>query len=59
MSPRPGPRRPLVNVRLSETGVEHLRQRAAEETDGNMSELIRRMLKYASANMPKDWDKES
>jgi hypothetical protein len=54
--PRPGPKRPLINVRLSEAGVALLRQRAEIETDGNVSELMRRMLKYASIHMPKGWD---
>src|SRR5438105_1665570 len=54
--PRPGPRRPLVNVRLSEAGVVLLRQRAEQETDGNVSELMRRMLTYASMKMPKGWN---
>lgn len=54
--PRPGPRRPLVNARLSEAGVALLRRRAEQETNGNVSELIRRMLKYASVKMPQDWD---
>lgn len=52
--PRPGPRRPLVNVRLSEDGIAHLDERAAAE-DLNRSELIRTMLAYASAHMPKGW----
>jgi hypothetical protein len=55
--PRPGPRRPLVNVRLAEADVDLLRQRAERETDGNVSELMRRMLKYAATRMPQGWDK--
>jgi len=54
--PRPGPRRPLVNVRLSEADVDLLRERAKQETGGNVSELIRRMLKYSTLKMPKGWD---
>ena len=52
--PRPGPRRPQVAIRLSEAGVEHIDQRAAEQ-GVNRSEMIRRMLAYASAKMPKGW----
>lgn len=53
--PRPGPRRPLVALRISTQGIEHIDQRAAEETAGSRSEMIRRMLAYASAHMPAGW----
>lgn len=53
--PRPGPRRPAKTLRLSEDGVIHIEQRADEEADGNFSEMIRRMLAYATARMPKGW----
>lgn len=59
--PRPGPRRPLVAIRLSEQGIAHIDQRAAAEglvrDDGepNRSEMIRLMLAYASAKMPAGW----
>lgn len=53
--PRPGPRRPLVALRLSEQGIEHIEQRATEETAGNFSEMARRMLAYAAVHMPKGW----
>lgn len=52
--PRPGPRRPLVAVRLSTSGIEYIDKRAAEE-GVNRSEMIRRMLAYAGAKMPKGW----
>lgn len=59
--PRPGPRRPLVAVRLSEAGRDHIDARALEEGltirkgEPNRSEMIRLMLAYASAHMPKGW----
>lgn len=59
--PRPGPRRPLVAIRLSEQGIAHIDQRAREECppirggEPNRSEMIRRMLAYAAAHMPKGW----
>ena len=52
--PRPGPRRPLVAIRLSEQGIEHIDERAAE-VEVNRSEMIRRMLAYAQRHMPKGW----
>lgn len=52
--PRPGPRRPPTVVRLSTEGLT-LIDRLAAETGMNRSEMIRRMLKYASINMPKGW----
>ena len=53
--PRPGPRRPLVALRLSEQDIEHIDQRAAQECDGVRSEMIRRMLTYAAQHIPKGW----
>jgi len=53
--PRPGPRRPLVAIRLSEQGIAHIDQRAKDEADGVRSEMIRRMLAYAAQHMPKGW----
>jgi hypothetical protein len=53
--PRPGPRRPLVAIRLSESDIAHIDQRAEEEAEGVRSEMIRRMLAYASKHMPKGW----
>jgi metal-responsive CopG/Arc/MetJ family transcriptional regulator len=44
--PRPGPRRPLVNVRLTEEGIAYIDQLAA--TEGvNRSEMIRTLLAEA------------
>jgi hypothetical protein len=58
--PRPGPRRPLVALRLSEQGIEWLDQRARDEglTQGdepNRSEMIRLALAYAQQHMPRGW----
>lgn len=59
--PRPGPRRPLVAIRMSEPGIAHIDRRALDEgltiRDGepNRSEMMRLMLAYASAHMPKGW----
>lgn len=59
--PRPGPRRPLVALRMSTDGTEWVDQRAIEEGllrgDGspNRSEMIRLALKFAAAKMPKGW----
>ena len=40
---------------ISQRGHGLLRKRADEEADGNLSEIMRRMLKYASVYMPKGW----
>lgn len=53
--PRQGPRRPLLNLRVSEEEQDRLRERAEAETEGNVSELGRRMIRFASLTMPKDW----
>jgi hypothetical protein len=53
--PRPGPRRPLVALRISAQGLAHIDQRAADEAEGVRSEMIRRMLAYAALHMPKGW----
>ncbi|HEU4541749.1 MAG TPA: ribbon-helix-helix protein, CopG family [Jiangellaceae bacterium] len=42
-------------IKLSEQGIEHIDQRAAAETAGNRSEMIRRMLAFAAQKMPKGW----
>ncbi len=55
MSPRPGPRRPLVAIRLTESGLIYIDKRAGAEADGNRSEMIRRMLAYAQRHMPIGW----
>lgn len=52
--PRPGPRRPLIAIRISEEGRAHIDKRAAEEGI-NRSEMIRRLLAYAASKMPKGW----
>jgi len=57
--PRPGPRRPLVALKLSEAGIEHVDRRATEEADGNRSEMLRRMIAYASIHMPRNWKPKS
>lgn len=54
--PRPGPRRPLTNVRIDPDELVELQRRAAEETGGNVSELMRRMFRYAVTRMPKGWN---
>jgi hypothetical protein len=53
--PRPGPRRPLIAVRLDEPDREDLQQRADNEAEGNLSELVRRMVKYSMTRMPRGW----
>ena len=59
--PRTGPRRPVVNLRLSEEGIQHVDDRALTEGltkgDGepNRSEMIRIMLAFAAAKMPQGW----
>ncbi|HEX5347831.1 MAG TPA: CopG family transcriptional regulator [Pseudonocardiaceae bacterium] len=52
--PRPGPRRPLVAIRLSDEGRDHIDKLAAER-GANRSEMIRVMLAYASQHMPANW----
>ena len=54
MSPRPGPARPVITMRLTQTGVDALNTRAREEHT-TRSELIRRMLAYATRKMPRGW----
>jgi hypothetical protein len=64
--PRHGPRRPIVALRLSDTGIEHIDARAREaglminvkdkdEPQPNRSEMARIMLAYAAQHMPKGW----
>ncbi len=61
MMARPGPRRPMVGIKLSEQDIDHIDARAREEIplkgngQPNRSEMIRRMLAYASAHMPTGW----
>lgn len=47
MSPRPGPRRQYVGVRLSPAGLEAVEKLAETETEGNVSEMIRKLLSEA------------
>jgi hypothetical protein len=59
--PRTGPRRPNVVARLGDDETAHIDARAADEGllkgngEPNRSEMIRRMLAYAAATMPKGW----
>jgi hypothetical protein len=55
--PRPGPRRPLIAIRISDKGRDFIDQRAKEE-GVNRSEMTRRLLAYASKHMPKGWTPE-
>lgn len=54
MSPRKGPRRPQLAVRVAAAGISWLDARAAEEGI-RRSELVRRMLVFAERRMPKGW----
>lgn len=47
--PRPGPRRGLNAIRLSVEGEKAIQALADAETDGNKSEMIRRLLSEALA----------
>jgi len=47
MSPRPGPRRPVLGLRLSDEDRKYIEGLAERETDGNLSEMIRRLLAEA------------
>jgi len=49
MSPRPGPRRLYVGVRLSPDGLDVVEKLAEAETGGNLSEMIRKLLSEALA----------
>lgn len=59
--PRPGPRRVLFALKLTEESIAYIASRAREEGllkgngEPNSSEMARRMLAYASAKMPKGW----
>lgn len=52
--PRPGPRRPIVNVKLSQAGIDRIDE-LAEAEGRNRSEQIRVMLAFATARMPAGW----
>lgn len=43
-----------LTVRLTMTGYDHISDRANRE-DVDVSRMVRRMLAYASANMPTGW----
>jgi hypothetical protein len=47
--PRPGPRREPVPLRLSPAGRQAVQELADKETDGNLSEMIRKLLAEAVA----------
>lgn len=47
--PRTGPRRKAVGVKLSDDGRAYIEELAAKEADGNLSEMIRILLKEALA----------
>lgn len=58
--PRTGPRRVPITVKLSQTGLDHVDQRAGKEIpgerpNGKRSEMIRRLLSYAVTHMPEGW----
>jgi hypothetical protein len=44
----------FVGVRLTKVGADHIDQRAARAGVGR-SEMVRRMLAYASVKMPEGW----
>lgn len=50
--PRTGPRRPAITFRLSDAGLAAVEARA-EAAGVKRSEMLRRMLAYAEAKMPK------
>jgi hypothetical protein len=52
--PRPGPRRPLVALKLSEEGIAWIDTLAAER-GMNRSEALRLCLAYAQQKMPRRW----
>jgi metal-responsive CopG/Arc/MetJ family transcriptional regulator len=52
--PSPATARQSVTVKLAKTGVDRIDQLAAEASV-DRSEMIRRLLAYAAARMPKGW----
>lgn len=44
----------MLSIRMAESGYRHIEERARRE-DVDVSRLVRRMLAYASANMPNGW----
>lgn len=61
--PRPGPRRILVSTKLTQDAIDWIDQRALDEGltirggEPNRSEMIRLLLTFAAARMPKGWRK--
>lgn len=49
------PGRRCLTTWISGPGYDLLLQRAKDEEGGNLSALVRRMLRYASLHMPKGW----
>lgn len=49
------PGRRCLTTWISKQGYDLLLQRADAEENGNLSALVRRMLRYASVNMPKGY----
>lgn len=43
-----------LSLRIAEKGYIHIEERAAR-ADVDVSHMVRRMLSYASANMPEGW----
>lgn len=52
--PRPGPRRPLLGVKAKAEAIAYI-DTLAEQAGVTRSEMVRWMLAYASAHMPKGW----
>lgn len=48
------PSKRVMTLRVTETGYEHIKQRA-ERADVDLSHMMRRMLAYAAAHMPEGW----
>jgi metal-responsive CopG/Arc/MetJ family transcriptional regulator len=52
--PRPGPRRPVIALRLGDEVTQRVDERADDE-DVNRSEAIRLLIEYGLEHMPKGW----
>lgn len=55
--PRPGPRRPVLMLRIGEEDLAEL-ERLAERDRVNRSEIVRRLVKYGMERMPTGWQPE-
>lgn len=55
--PRPGPRRPVLMLRIGEEDLAEL-ERLAERDRVNRSEIVRRLVKYGMERMPAGWRPE-